>query len=538
MGKSKAVQPGKAMKTAEDAEVKALSSVKAGGVTKPSQTPKSKSKEMAKQVAAKSKNADKKSKTAKKEPSPEPSSDSESVSDSDETMSSASSGSSDGEDDEVAAPAIEAKGSVSNGVPKSADLDTSESSESSGDESLTAPLARAAATDSDDEDDGDDSDDESDEESQEGSKAGSDAESEDEGSEDDDEALKKPGPVDAKALNGKLEKIASKDASSAESADEASSDSDSGASSASDSDSGSSEEDEDEDEDEEDIEEAAPSKKRKADTEPAPVSKKAKAEATTGSDDPAKANLFVGNLSWNVDEDWLVREFEKFGELKGVRIMTDKESGRSRGPSNEDIRFGYVEYVNAADGVKAHAAMTAAIIDGRTINLDFSTPRKEKPSGDYQERSNKYGDLINPPSTTIFCANLAFGATQDDVSDAFGEHAEIKAVRIPTDAGTGQMKGFAYVEFNSIEDATTAFEAMKGKSINGRSIRLDYATSGGSGGGRGRGRGGFNRGERGGDHGGRGGRGRGGFDRGGRGGRGGSTNRGGFGDFKGKKMTF
>ncbi|KAL8724044.1 MAG: hypothetical protein Q9181_007013 [Wetmoreana brouardii] len=524
MGKSKATQSGKATKPAKDAEVKALSSVKAGGVTKPSQTPKSKSKEMAKQVAAKSKNVDKKSKMAKKEPSPEPNSDSESASDSDEAMTSASSDSSDEEDEEVAGPAIKVNGSASNGVPKAADLDTSESSESSGDESVAAPLARPAATDSDDEDD-DDSDVESDEESQEGEKAGSDAESEEESSEDEDEALKKPGPVDAKALNGKLEKIASKDASSAESDNEASSGSDSGASSASESDSGSSEDDEDEEE----IEEAAPSKKRKADAEPAPVSKKAKAEATTGADDPAKANLFVGNLSWNVDEDWLVREFDKFGELKGVRIMTDKESGRSRG-------FGYVEYVNAADGVKAHAEMTGAIIDGRTINLDFSTPRKEKPAGDYQERSNRYGDAINPPSTTIFCANLAFGATQDDVGDAFGEHAEIKAVRIPTDASTGQMKGFAYVEFNSIEDATTAFEAMKGQSINGRSIRLDYATSGGSGGGRGRGRGGFDRGGRGGD---RGGRGRGGFERGGgRGGRGGSTNRGGFGDFKGRKMTF
>lgn len=184
--------------------------------------------------------------------------------------------------------------------------------------------------------------------------------------------------------------------------------------------------------------------------------------------------------------------------------------------------------------------MKGAEIDGRTINLDFAEGKKEKPANDYQDRSKKYGDQTNPPSTTIFCANLAFGSTQDDVSDAFGEHGEVKAVRIPTDPGTGQMKGFAYVEFNAIEDATSAFEGMKGSSINGRPLRLDYATSGGGGGGRGRGRGGFDRGGRGGDRGGRGGgRGRGGFDRGGgRGGRGGSTNRGGFGDFKGRKMTF
>lgn len=48
-------------------------------------------------------------------------------------------------------------------------------------------------------------------------------------------------------------------------------------------------------------------------------------------EDAGKGNLFVGNLSWNVDEEWLTREFESFGEIKSARIMTDRETGRSRG---------------------------------------------------------------------------------------------------------------------------------------------------------------------------------------------------------------
>lgn len=209
--------------------------------------------------------------------------------------------------------------------------------------------------------------------------------------------------------------------------------------------------------------------------------------------------------------------------------------------SDDGSRFGYVEFVNPADGAKAHKEMKEALVDGRNINVDFADAKKDnKPAGGYKERSNKYGDQLNEPSETIFCANLSFDATADDVSNAFGEHAPIAAVRLPTDMNSGQPKGFAYVQFNSVEDATTAFTAMVGSSIAGRPIRMDYASSkprnaegGGRGGGRGRGRGGFDRGGRG------GGRGRGGSDRGGRGGgRGGSTNRGGFGDFKGKKMTF
>lgn len=62
------------------------------------------------------------------------------------------------------------------------------------------------------------------------------------------------------------------------------------------------------------------------------MAKKPKADAMAASfDDMAKANLFIGNLSWNVDEDWLVREFEQFGEIKSTRIVTDRETGRSRG---------------------------------------------------------------------------------------------------------------------------------------------------------------------------------------------------------------
>lgn len=202
--------------------------------------------------------------------------------------------------------------------------------------------------------------------------------------------------------------------------------------------------------------------------------------------------------------------------------------------------FGYVEYVKAADAAKALAAKNNAEIDGRKIRLDFSEPRRQ--SGNFQDRAHarakSFGDQTSPVSDTLFVGNIAFNATQDAITEAFDEYGSITGVRLPTDRETGAPKGFGYVSFSTVEEATAALKGAQGLDVAGRPLRLDFSTPrasngdspfrggrGGRGGngGRGFGRGGF---------GGRGGRG------GGRGGRGGSTNRGGFGDFSGQKTTF
>jgi nucleolin len=83
------------------------------------------------------------------------------------------------------------------------------------------------------------------------------------------------------------------------------------------------------DESSEETEPKRAASKRKAEEEAAPAVKKAKtAPDVTGTQGK---NLFVGSLSWSVDEEWLTREFQEFGELTGVRVITDRNTGRSKG---------------------------------------------------------------------------------------------------------------------------------------------------------------------------------------------------------------
>lgn len=113
----------------------------------------------------------------------------------------------------------------------------------------------------------------------------------------------------------------SEDSDDSDSGSEENSAPEAGSAGSADSDSSSSDESEDE----------APPKKRKAETKATPVAKKAKKEESSTTEGDGVKNLFVGSLSWNVDEDWLTREFEGFGELSGVRVISDKATGRSKG---------------------------------------------------------------------------------------------------------------------------------------------------------------------------------------------------------------
>jgi nucleolin len=74
------------------------------------------------------------------------------------------------------------------------------------------------------------------------------------------------------------------------------------------------------------------------------------------------------------------------------------------------------------------------MIDNREANVDFSTPRDTTaPRDRANDRANKFGDTKNPPADTLFCGNLSFGADEDMIGEAFGQHGTVINVRLPTD---------------------------------------------------------------------------------------------------------
>ena len=79
-------------------------------------------------------------------------------------------------------------------------------------------------------------------------------------------------------------------------------------------------------------------------------------------------NIFVASLNFRTQEDSLHALFEEFGEVDSLKIIMDRETGRSKG-------FGFVEMSNDDDALKAIDALNESDFEGRTIVVKKATPR-------------------------------------------------------------------------------------------------------------------------------------------------------------------
>ena len=82
-------------------------------------------------------------------------------------------------------------------------------------------------------------------------------------------------------------------------------------------------------------------------------------------------NMYVGNLSYEMSEENLRNEFAEYGEVKSVKIITDRDTGRSRG-------FGFVEMNSDGEGKKAMEALNGKDFEGRELIVNEARPREER----------------------------------------------------------------------------------------------------------------------------------------------------------------
>ena len=83
--------------------------------------------------------------------------------------------------------------------------------------------------------------------------------------------------------------------------------------------------------------------------------------------------LFVGGLSWDTTEDGLHQAFVSYGEITEAKVITERDSGRSRG-------FGFVTFAQDDDAKTAISKMDGTSLDGKTIKVNEA--QEKSPRGD------------------------------------------------------------------------------------------------------------------------------------------------------------
>ena len=77
--------------------------------------------------------------------------------------------------------------------------------------------------------------------------------------------------------------------------------------------------------------------------------------------------------------------------------------------------------------------------------------------------------------TNLYVGNLSYDTTENTLRALFAEFGEVTSVNIIMDRDTGRSKGFGFVEMESDQGADAAIQALSGKSVDGREIRVDKA---------------------------------------------------------------
>uniref|UniRef100_A0A7S4T585 RRM domain-containing protein n=1 Tax=Ditylum brightwellii TaxID=49249 RepID=A0A7S4T585_9STRA len=163
--------------------------------------------------------------------------------------------------------------------------------------------------------------------------------------------------------------------------------------------------------------------------------------------------VFVGNLSFDIDENTLRDAFKVCGKIMSIRFVKDKKTGDFKG-------FGFIDFKNTESTDQA-LQLADTDIKGRSIIVEYVGDKKKdtkKPEG----------------CKTAFVGNLSHDIDEDTLRDAFKDCGAIASVRLVKDRESGKSKGFGFIEFEDTESTDKALK-MVGTEIMGRALRVDYS---------------------------------------------------------------
>ncbi|HMU97221.1 MAG TPA: RNA-binding protein [Chitinophagales bacterium] len=94
-------------------------------------------------------------------------------------------------------------------------------------------------------------------------------------------------------------------------------------------------------------------------------------------------NIYIANINFRTSTEALQQLFENYGEVTSAKIITDRETGRSRG-------FGFVEMSNDEEAQKAIDELNGSEFDGKALSVNVAKPKENNSRGSYGGGNSNY----------------------------------------------------------------------------------------------------------------------------------------------------
>ncbi|XP_058725150.1 polyadenylate-binding protein 2-like [Vicia villosa] len=162
-------------------------------------------------------------------------------------------------------------------------------------------------------------------------------------------------------------------------------------------------------------------------------------------------SLYVGDLELNVSDSQLYELFNQVGQVVSVRVCRDLATRRSLG-------YGYVNFNNPQDAARALDVLNFTPLNNKSIRVMYS----------HRDPSIRKSGTAN-----IFIKNLDKTIDHKALHDTFSTFGHILSCKIATD-GTGQSKGYGFVQFENAESAQGAIDKLNGMLINDKQVYVGH----------------------------------------------------------------
>lgn len=178
------------------------------------------------------------------------------------------------------------------------------------------------------------------------------------------------------------------------------------------------------------------------------------ANAIKGGRETSDKVLYVGNLDKSITEDVLKQYFQVGGPIANVKIMMDK--------NNNHANYAFVEYHQSHDANIALQTLNGKQVENNVVKINWAFQSQQ----------------VSPDEETfnLFVGDLNVDVDDETLRNSFKEFPSYVQGHVMWDMQTGGSRGYGFVSFADQEHAQTAMDVMQGQELNGRPLRINWAS--------------------------------------------------------------